>query len=170
MKTLIYRISLLLFGLVMLAACNDKTSNPEPALTNCTGCQFLFSKNADLIVPGYNLKTGKYRVFWSEAKRNFITQKLFIKAPMPGSSFTLTQADILAGRVEVLDICAQCNMITMLPIGGSVTGKNVTPSARADEARWLIEAKIIRAPAENTSGFKDTVYVKQYFTANFVLN
>jgi hypothetical protein len=170
MKTLIYRISLLFTGLFVLAACNDKNNNPEPALTNCTGCQFLFTENADLMVPGYNLKTGNYRVFWSEVKKNFITQKLFIKAPMAGTSFTLTQAGILAGRVEVLDICAQCNMITMLPIGGSVTGKNVTPSAKADEARWLIEAKIIRAPAENTSGFKDTVYVKQYFTANFAFN
>lgn len=170
MKTFIYRITLLFAGMALLNACNDKSNNPEPELTKCIGCQFLFTENADLVIPGYNFTSGNYRIFWSEVKKNVITQKLFIKAPMPGTSFNLTKADILAGKVVVLDICPNCNMFAMQPVDGSIKGVNTTPGARADKAKWLIEAKIIRQPFDSTFGFRDTVYVKQYFDANFVID
>lgn len=170
MKTFIYRITLLFTGLIILASCNEKNSNPEPELTNCTGCQFLFTEDADLVIPGYTFTSGSNRIFWSETKKSGVTQKMFIKAPMQGPGFTLTKDDILAGKVEVLDICPSCSMIAMKPVNGSVTGVNTTPGVRADKARWLIEAKIMRQPIDNAFGYKDTVYVKQYFTANFVMN
>ena len=171
MKTFIYRITLLFAGVALLAACNDKTNNPEPQLTNCTGCQFLFTENAELVIPGYNFTSGDYRIFWSETKKNVITQRLYIKAPMQGTSFNLTKADIVAGKIIVLDNCPNCNLFAMQPVDGTVKGVNTTPGARADKAKWLIEAKIIREPVEvNNSNFRDTVYVKQYFGANFVID
>lgn len=171
MKTFIYRITLLLIAATSLfTACNDKSNNPEPSLTNCTGCKFLFTESADVALPGYNLTSGNYRVFWSEVQKGPVTQKTYIKAPMTGTSFELTTADIQAGKVQVLDICPNCNMIAMMPFEGKVTGKNATPGVAADKAKWLIEAKIIRVPAFAFGEVRDTVYVKQYFTANFVNN
>jgi len=170
MKTLIYRITLLFAGVALFTACNDKSNNPEPALTNCTNCQLLFTEHADLVIPGYNFTSGDYRIFWSETQKNVITQRLYIKAPMQGTSFTLTKADIVAGKIIVLDNCPNCNLFAMHPVDGSVKGVNTTPGARADKAKWLIEAKIIRQPFDNTFGYRDTVYIKQYFGANFVLD
>jgi len=170
MKTFIYRITLLFAGMALFAACNDKNSNPQPDLTNCTGCQFLFTESADLVIPGYNFTSGGYRIFWSEVKKGPVTQKMYIKAPMTGNAFELNKADIEAGKVKVLDNCPSCSMIEMTPVDGTVTGTNTTPGVAADKAKWLIEAKIIRQPATITGNFKDTVNVKQYFTANFVIN
>lgn len=167
----IYRITLLFAGMALFTACNDKNSNPQPDLTNYNGCKFLFTESADLVIPGYNFTSGDYRLFWAEIKENVVTQKLYIKAPMQGTGFTLTKADILAGKVIVLDDCPSCNTIAMHPVDGSVKGINTTPGARADKAKWLIEAKIIREPIASGNGsFKDTVYVKQYFGANFVID
>ena len=170
MKTFIYRITLLLTVAVAFAACNDKNNNPEPELTNCTGCKFLFIENADFVIPGTFIN-GNYRLFFSETKKSVVTQHLYIKAPMQNTTFTLTKADILAGKLTVLDNCPSCNMVAMLPVDGKVKGVNTTPGARADKAKWLIEAKIIPEPAGvNNENFRDTFYVKQYFTANSVLN
>ena len=171
MKTFIYRITLLIAGLAFFTACNDKSNNPEPELTNCTGCRFLFTESADVVIPGYNFTSGGYRIFWSEVKKGPVTQKMYIKAPMANKTFELNKADILAGKVVVLDDCPNCDLIAMHPVDGSVKGVNTTPGARADKAKWLIEAKIIREPVEvNNSNFRDTVYVKQYFGANFVID
>lgn len=170
MKTFIYRITLLFAGMALFTACNDKNNNPGPELTNCTGCQFLFTESADLVIPGYNFTSGDYRIFWSEVKKGPVTQKMYIKAPMHGNTFELNKADIQAGKVKVLDNCPSCSMIEMMPFEGKVTGINTTPGVAADKAKWLIEAKIIRVPAKEFINLKDTVYVKQYFTANFVIN
>lgn len=170
MKTFIYRITLLFAGIALFAACNDKSNNPEPELTNCAGCQFLFTERADLVIPGYNFTSGDYRVFWSEVQKGPVTQRTYIKAPMTGTSFELTTADIQAGKVKVLDVCPNCNMIEMMPYEGKVIGTNTTPGVAADKAKWLIEAKIIRVPAFAFGNLRDTVYVKQYFRANFVID
>ena len=170
MKTFIYRVTLLLAGMALFTACNDKNNNPQPDLTNCSGCQFLFTESADVLLPGYNLTSGEYRVFWSEVQKGPVTQKTFIKAPMTGTSFELNTADIQAGKVKVKDICPNCNMIEMMAYEGKVTGINTTPGVAADKAKWLIEAKIIRVPAFAFGEARDTVYIKQYFTANFVNN
>ncbi len=169
MKTFINRIVLLVAGVIFLAACNEKNSNPQPELTNCTGCQFLFTENADLVVPGYNFKSGEYRVLWSDVKKGPLTQKTFIKAPMGNNAFELGKADIQDGKVFVLDDCPSCNMIGMMPVDGKITGINTTPGLPSDKAKWLIEATIIRLP-HGFSSHRDTVHIKQYFTANFVNN
>ncbi len=169
MKTLIYRITFLFAGMALFAACK-KNNNPQPELTNCTGCQFLFTENADLVIPGYNFTSGDYRIFWSETKKGPVTQKMYLKAPMQGNSFELNTADIQAGKIKVLDICPNCGLISMIPVEAKVTGKNTTPGVAADKAKWLIEAKIIRLPEFAFANIRDTVYVKQYFTANFVVN
>ncbi|MGF7081150.1 hypothetical protein [Mucilaginibacter sp. UYCu711] len=171
MKNFVYRLSMLCVGIVSLASCNNKQGNPEPGLTNCKDCQFLFSESADIAIPGYNLISGSYRLFWSETKKSVVTQKMFIKAPMQGNSFTLTKADIIAGKVVVLDICPSCDLIGVKPVDGFVKGENTTPTSRGDKSRWLIEAKIIREPVGVANiKYRDTIYIKQYFEPNFMLN
>jgi hypothetical protein len=169
MKKIIHCIALLVCGVSLLTACNDKNANPQPQLTNCTGCRFLFTENADLVIPGYNLKSGEYRVFWSEVKKGPLTQKTFIKAPMGNNAFELGKADIQDGKVFVVDDCPSCNMVSMMPVDGKITGINTTPGLPADKASWLIEAAIIRVPY-GFSSLRDTIRVKQYFTANFANN
>lgn len=169
MKTFIHRISLLFAGVILFTACNDKKANPQPELTNCTGCQFLFTEKADLVTPDYTLKSGEYRVFWSEVKKGPLTQKTYIKAPMGNNAFELGKEDIQAGKIMVLENCTNCNLFAMMPIDGKVTGINTTPGLPADKAKWLIEANIIRVPF-GFSNLRDTVHIRQYFTANFVNN
>ncbi|PJJ80516.1 hypothetical protein [Mucilaginibacter auburnensis] len=169
MKTFKKSIALLFAGVALFTACKDKTVSPKSDLTTCTGCQFLFTESADVQVPGYTLKSGEYRVFWSEVKKGPLTQKTFIKAPMVTNSFTIGKAGIQDGNVLVLDICPSCNMVEMMPVDGQITGINTTPGLPADKAKWLIEAKIIRVPYA-FSNLRDTVHIKQYFTANFVNN
>jgi hypothetical protein len=170
MKTFISRIAIVFIVMLALVACNDKKSNPTPDLVNCIGCQFLFTENADIVIPGYTLTSGSYRVFWANTRKNVIAQRTFIKAPMQGNSFTMGKADIAAGKVEVLDICPECNTVAMVAVDGYVIGKNLTPGARADQARWEIEAKIIRHAIDGGGLLKDTLDIKQNFAANFVLN
>ena len=169
MKTFTFLISLFCAGATLLTSCGNKSGSPVPALTNCTGCQFLFTENADLASDAL-FTSGTYRLFWAELKKGVVTQKVYIKAPMQGRSFNLSKADILAHKVLVSDMCIFCNMIAMVPVDGSVKGTNVTPNERADRARWLIEAKIIRSAIDGGGYLKDTVNIRQYFTANFVMN
>lgn len=169
MKTFTYLTALLLTGVTLFTSCDDKKTNPEPELTNCAGCQFLFTENADLEIPGFNLKAGEHRVFWSEVKKGPVTQKTYIIAPMGNNAFSLGKEDIQNGKVFVSDNCPNCNMIAMMPADGKITGINTTPGVPADKAKWLIEADIIRVTLA-FSNFRDTVHIKQYFTANFVNN
>lgn len=167
MKNFIRHATFLLATLALLASCK-KGSDPQPELTNCTDCKFLFTENVDL-TSDYLFTSGGYRLFWAELKKGPVMQKVYIKAPMPGNSFTLNKADILAGKVQVLDICASCSMIGLNPVDGNIKGTNTTPGVAAEKARWLIEAKIIRAPDGRTN-YRDTVNIRQYFTANFATN
>jgi len=168
MKTFIRHTTFLLAALTLLASCK-KGSDPQPELTNCAGCTFLFTESADL-ASDYLFISGNYRLFWAELKKGPVTQKVFIKAPMAGNSFTLNKTDIAAGKVQVLDICPSCSMFGLQPVDGSVKGTNTTPGTAADKARWFIEAKIIREPLNSGTNYRDTVNIRQYFTANFATN
>lgn len=167
MKTFIRHTTFLLTILILFAACK-KGSEPQPELTSCTDCKFLFTENVDL-ASDYLFISGSYRLFWAELKKGPITKKVYIKAPMAGNSFTLTKADIIAGKVQVLDICPSCSMIGMKPVDGIVKGTRATPEATG-KPRWLIDAKIIREPIDSKINYKDTVIVKQYFTAFYAVN
>lgn len=168
MKPFYFLISTLCLSSALLTSCSKKGEDPKPALTNCTGCKFVFTENADLS-SDLLFTSGNYRVFWADINKNYYTEKVIIKAPMQGKSFKLNKSDIAAGKISVLDVCDFCSMIGMIPVDGTVKGENVTPNERADHAQWLIEAKIIRH-AFNGGAYKDTVNIRQYFTANFVLN
>lgn len=173
-------LSLLLLGsITMLNSCSkQKGEKAEPAiddknLTTCitgTGCSFLFTEQADF--EGYNtLKPGTYRVFWSSQQSSGITTSLYVKAPMPGKSFSLTKTDILAGKIQFNRSCATCFMYEapFKPVDGYVKGINTTPNNQSDQTKWLVEAKIF-LQAEGSPELKDTVFVKQYFYPNFVIN
>jgi hypothetical protein len=170
---------LLLSSITIFNSCSkQKNDKAEPGiddknLTACatgTGCSFLFTEQADF--EGYNtLKPGTYRVFWSSQQSSGITTSLYIKAPMPGKSFSLTKTDILAGKIQLNRSCPTCFMYEapFKPVDGYVKGINTTPDKQADQTRWLVEAKIF-LQAEGIPELKDTVFVKQYFYPNFVNN
>jgi hypothetical protein len=179
MKSKLILPLLLLSSTVFFNSCSKQKSEKDEVklddknLTTCstgTGCSFLFTEQAD--VENFNsLKSGPYRVFWSTQQGAGTTTILYMKAPMTGSSFALTKADILAGKILLNRSCPACYRyeIPFKPVDGYVKGINTTPGKRADQTKWLVEAKIF-LQAEGSPEVKDTVFVKQYFEPNFIFN
>jgi hypothetical protein len=168
---------LLLTGTTLFNSCSKQKNQKNDSgiddknLTTCaTGnnCSFLFTEQADF--EGYtNLKPGAYRVFWSIQQGSGITTSLYIKGPMQGNKFELKKDDILAGKIQINSSCPTCYMIPFKPVDGYVKGINASPGKRADQSKWLVEAKIF-LQTEGSPQIKDTVFVKQYFYPNFVMD
>lgn len=171
MKTL----SKLLLGvplILLLASCTKQNIliPDDNNLTACPvngACQSLFTEQADVNEQNSTFVTGQYRLFWDEYQNGGIFTKIYVKAPMAGSSFQLKAEDILAGKVLVVQSCAACLMVAYKPVAGYVKGVNREPGKRADQSRWLLEAQIIRQ-AINHPELKDTLYFKRYFYPNFI--
>ena len=174
MKT-ISKLLLIVPAAVLLISSCTKQTNIIPDDNNLTACpvggkcQSLYTENADVNEQSMALFTGQYRLFWDEYQIQSHSTKIFIKAPMAGNSFQLKAADILAGKVLVIQRCATCLTVAYQPVAGYVKGINREPGKRADQSRWLLEAQIIRQ-AMNHPELKDTLYFKRYFTPNFVYN
>lgn len=165
--------------LINLSCSKDKNKEEKPKieideknLTVCpdnANCQFLFTENGDLNESPSTLKTGTYRLFWSDVQTPGMSAKLYIKAPMQGKDFSLDKADILAGRIKLFQICPACLTVPFKELDGYVKGINLTPDKPADQTKWLLEIKVVLGVDEE-SYVKDTVYIKQYFYPNFVYN
>lgn len=178
-KTTIQLLVLFTMILVNLSCSKDKDKEKEPKieideknLTACpdhASCQFLFTENRDLNESPATLKAGTYRLFWSDIQTPGMSAQLYIKAPMHGKSFSLDKADILAGRVKLIQICSSCSTVPLKELDGSIKGINLTPDKPADQTKWLLEIKLILG-VDAESYVKDTVYIKQYFYPNFVFN
>ena len=78
------------------------------------------------------------------------------------SRFTLNSQDIKNGLEKYSQSCACCLLLGVKPASGYVKGINTTPSNRADETKWLIEAEIVVVSIHNNQPV-DTIWVKQYF-------
>ena len=169
---IISKLFLLVPAVILSVSCIKQT-NIIPDDNNLTACpvngqcQSLFTENADMNEQNMALFTGQYRLFWDEYQIQSHTTKIFVKAPMAGSSFHLKEADILAGRVLVIQGCPTCLMVAYKPVAGYVKGINREAGKRADQSRWLLEAQIIRQ-AMNHPELKDTLYFKRYFYPNFI--
>ncbi|MFA6084006.1 hypothetical protein [Mucilaginibacter sp.] len=167
----------LLTGMTLFLSCTKKgdvqkeVKIDDKNLTSCrsgAGCEYLFTEQADLKVDN-SFKTGTYRLFWFKEQSPGISTSVYIKAPMQGNSFELTKADLLANRVQFSQLCPACYLISFKPVDGYVKGVNTTPEKPADQARWLLEGKVILQGTADPS-IKDTVFVKQYFSPNFIFN
>ncbi|RYY37299.1 MAG: hypothetical protein EOP46_03110 [Sphingobacteriaceae bacterium] len=178
MAKLNYLLLTLLAGSMLIAACRKSNNAKQDIiddknLTTCpdgaNGCSYLFSEHADFDAQNITLKPGAYRLFWRDIDRPGMTDILYIKAPLEVNKFELSAKDIKAGRVITHFGCPSCYAVSFKAVGGYVKGINTTPTARADQAKWLVEAKIYRE-AEGDASIKDTLYVKQYFDANFVID
>ncbi|QEM10511.1 hypothetical protein [Mucilaginibacter rubeus] len=179
MKSKLILPLLLLSSTSLFHSCSkQKSEKNQPAidgknLTTCgegSNCSFLFTEQADF--EGYTtLKPGVFRVFWSSQRTSGITTTLYIKAPMQGKSFSLTKTDIIGGKIQFNRSCPACLMYEapFKPVDGYVKGINTTPNNRADQTKWLVEAKIF-LQADGIPQLKDTVFVKQYFDPNFVID
>lgn len=144
----------------------------EKDLTACplnTTCTSRFSIYADVDSTRPFVKDGDYRVFWNSKVTADDETFLLIKAPMKGTSFVLAKKDILNGSITLIRSCPACYSVGFKITDGYVKGLNLNPDKSADQTRWIIEAKIIRE-AEFDASYKDTVYIKQYFYPNFVIN
>ena len=167
------KLYLLTPAVMLLALSCSKQTNIIPDDGNLTvcpingECQSLFTEQADVNEQTLALLPGGYRVFWDAYKTGSHSTKIFVKAPMAGTSFHLTAADILAGRVLVIQGCPACLTVAYKPVAGYVKGINREPGKRADQSRWLLEAQIIRE-AMNHPALKDTIYFKRYFYPNFI--
>jgi hypothetical protein len=167
----------LLTGIALFLSCTKKgdvqkeLKIDDKNLTSCrsgAGCEYLFTEQADLNADN-GFKTGTYRLFWFKEQSPGFSTTVYIKAPMQGNSFELTKADLLAGRVQFSQSCPTCYLIPFKPVDGYVKGINTAPEKPADQIRWLLEGKVILQATANPS-IRDTVFVKQYFSPNFVLN
>jgi hypothetical protein len=167
----------LLTGLALFLSCSKKgivkneVKIDAKNLTDCrsgANCEYLFTEQADLNTNN-SFMTGPYRLFWFREQWTILTTTIYIKAPMQGNSFELGKEDILSGRVLFQQSCPSCNMILLKPVDGYVKGINTTPENRADQARWLLEGKVILQGPTNAPA-KDTVFIKQYFSPNFIFN
>lgn len=171
MKTLL-KLLLLVPAIMVLASCKQTNVDPDDKLTSCpvnSSCNSLFTEQADVSTQNMGLMSGNYRVFWNEVQTGGLTTKIYVKAPMQGNSFSLGKADILAGRVLFIQICPACSLIPLKPVDGYVKGINRDPGKRADQTRWLLEAKLI-LQGVNEPAIKDTIYFKQDFYPNFIYN
>jgi len=150
----------------------DKEELDEKNLTPCPenlSCQYLFTENADANEAGSLLVAGPYRLFWAEFRNGGFRRVIYVKAPMKGNNFTLNKQAILDGKVQVIHGCPNCLMVAYMPVDGYVKGVNLTPDKRADQTKWLLEAKIV-LQAVSGPAQRDTITVKQYFYPNFVFN
>jgi len=171
MKTLLKSL-LIVPAIMVLASCEQTNVLPDDKLTSCpenATCSSLFTEQADVNTQNMGFIQGNYRVFWNEVQTGGLTTKIYIKAPMQGNSFSLGKADIIAGRVLFIQSCPSCNLIALKPLDGYVKGVNRHPGRRADQTRWLLEAKIL-LQGINEPAVKDTIYFKQDFYPNFIYN
>ncbi len=169
MKNLL-KLLLIVPVITVLASC--KQNNIEPNIIICpddVDSQALFTELADVNPETMLPMVGEQRLFWYEIKSSTVTTKIYIKAPMAGNSFSLNSNDILAGKILYIQNCPNCNLIPLKAIGGYVKGENRYPDKRADQTKWLLEAKII-LQGINAATFKDSIYFKREFAPNFVYN
>ena len=174
MKTLSKLLLIVPAVMLSITSCTKQTIiiPDDNNLTACPvggTCQSLFTQNADINGQTMASFPGQYRLFWDDYQIGSHSTKIFIKAPMAGTSFHLKAEDILAGRVLVIQGCTTCLTVAYKPVAGYVKGVNRDPGKPADQSRWLLEAQIIRQ-AMNHPELKDTLYFKRYFTPNFVYN
>ena len=178
MKHQFFTLALLIGTILLINACKKQKAEPilvEDNLTSCGGknCSYLFYEHKDLDSPRLNYKLGQFRVF-EYASASIYTPnlqeftKVFIKAQVLGTSFTLNQQELLS-KVSFVQSCASCNMIGLKVKGGYAKGINLTPNKPADQTKWLIEAKLFLG-VDGVSKAVDTLYIKQYFYPNFVYN
>ena len=178
MRTQITFITLIIAGTLFGTSCSKKNDGEpvvmvdEKNLTGCplnADCQYLFTERADVNSGPGTFTTGSYRVFWNSTLIEGRSAVLYIKAPMAGNSFSLNQADVTSGKVELSRSCPACYFVASKIVDGYVKGINLTPDKPADQTKWIIEAQIIFDAMYGPS-IKDTVSVKQYFYPNFVYN
>jgi hypothetical protein len=173
MKTLSKLLLIVPAMILSISSCTKTNIIPDDDnLTACPvngTCQSLFTEHADVNEQNLAFLTGQYRLFWDDYQIGSHSTKIFIKAPMAGNSFHLKAADIVAGKVLVIQGCITCLTVAYKPVAGYVKGINRDPGKPADQSRWLLEAQIIRQ-AMNHPELKDTLYFKRYFTPNFVYN
>lgn len=174
-------IKLLLLSALILtqSACSkkedlDKIKIDETNLTACpenTNCEYLFTESADIEGTMPTFKSGGYRLFWANVNYKSVNSKLYLKAPMKGSTFQLDKSAIVAGSVTLFRNCPTCLMTPTVSIAdGYVKGVNLNPEKPADQTKWLLEAKIILEDTIGGTVYRDTLYIKQYFYPNFVYN
>jgi len=162
---LIFIISALLFY-----ACseNNDIKIEKYELTQCEKnieCTLKFYDKADM----KNLFTiieGQYRVFSLSKVKDIgscdIEDRLMIKAPLDSELFSLNKKDIQDGKIVYHSSCACCNLVTLIPIDGSVKG------VQGEDGKWLLDLNVILGTVDKVPF--DTIIVKQYFTKASIPN
>ncbi|WP_442590309.1 hypothetical protein ACSBL2_03615 [Pedobacter sp. AW31-3R] len=173
----------LLFAVLMLSLsfCSCKKEKgvntaieiDETNLTVCPEygtCEYFFSEEAKFNLNDVSnpLRKGEERIFFS-GQRSSMSTYIYIMAPKKGDAFLLNKRDILNRKVIVNRNCVACYMLSSRPVDGYVKGRNLTPEKAADQSKWILEAQVIMQ-TEGSSGFRDTIYVKQYFYPKFINN
>jgi len=130
-------------------------------------CEFLYTEGADISTQ-LLFQPGNYRVFWSSFRYSGIDSRLYIRTPQNVSEFYLKRQD-LESKVLLTSLCPACLSVPMKPVEGYIKGINVWPDQRADQTRWLLEVKLYLMP-QGGSKVTDTLFIKQYFYPNFVIN
>ncbi|WP_276089936.1 hypothetical protein [Pedobacter sp. JY14-1] len=130
-------------------------------------CEFLYTEGAD-ISKQLLFQPGNYRLFWSSFRYSGIDSRLYIRTPQDAREFYLKRQDF-ESKVLLTSICPACFSIPMRPVEGYIKGINVSPDKRADQTKWLLEVKLYLMP-QGGSKVTDTLFIKQYFYPNFVIN
>lgn len=175
MKRNITHLMMLLIVIATGLSCTKRdTTPPEIAiedkdLTACpkdANCQYLFTEHADFNAETFSPKSGNKRLFWADVMATVYGSRIYIIAPMEGTGFLLGKAEVLAGGVQINAGCPTCYMVPYTLVDGYVKGVNLTPGNRADQSKWLLEIKVVLQRGDD----KQTIFVKQHFFPNFVMN
>lgn len=172
MKKIIYAV--LLLSAIFSSSCSKDEGYveniDEKDLTPCPqnyDCKYYYSERSNVEDNSIMITKGKYRVFWSESGLPGFSIKAFILAPVNGTSFYLSEKQVLAGRIKYLSNCPACFSIPLEIGGGYSKGRLVNAANGTGSQKWLLETKLyLKLAGSQTKTFIDTVFVKQYYYLN----
>ena len=172
MKKIIYLVVFL--SAILVSSCSKDEGYvenvDEKELTSCPlnyDCTYYYSERSNVEDNSLMITKGNYRVFWSEGGLPGFSVRAFILAPVNGTSFYLSEKEVLAGRIKYLSVCPACLSIPLEIGGGYSKGKLVNPANGSGSQKWLVETKLyLKFAGSSNAKFIDTVFVKQYYYLN----
>ena len=91
-------------------------------LSGCPGgeCKFLYSEWGDVDMLKSEVTYGRFRIFWSAYTAEGIPVEIFIKAPMEGIAFSLSNLQLASGWGIWQANCPECRLRPLRISGGSL--------------------------------------------------
>ena len=109
---------------------------------------------------------GRFRILLSAYSEEGIPVEIFIKAPVEGVAFSLSNLQ-LASRWGIWQAsCPKCRPRPLRISGGSVRGNRIARDNMAGPEKWVLELKL--DISQKYGGYKRPVHIKQVFYPDFI--